>query len=208
MVFKISNANYKIDSQEILKNLNLVLKKENHLLIIGPSGSGKTTLIYLLAGLLRLSSGQISFEDNNYSSLSNSDLDKLRATNFGFIFQRFHLINSLNVEQNISLTQNEPNSLYVNQLIDDLGLSDKTKKMISELSVGESQRVAIARGIANKPKIIFADEPTSSLDDLNANNVMKIIFSQAKKTNSTVIVSTHDKRIKKYFSNILEMKNE
>ena len=208
MVFKISNANYKIDSQEILKNLNLVLKKENHLLIIGPSGSGKTTLIYLLAGLLRLSSGQISFEDNNYSSLSNSDLDKLRATNFGFIFQRFHLINSLNVEQNISLTQNEPNSLYVNQLIDDLGLSDKTKKMISELSVGESQRVAIARGIANKPKIIFADEPTSSLDDLNANNVMKIIFSQAKKTSSTVIVSTHDKRIKKYFSNILEMKNE
>ena len=186
----------------------MVLKKENHLLIIGPSGSGKTTLIYLLAGLLRLSSGQISFEDNNYSSLSNSDLDKLRATNFGFIFQRFHLINSLNVEQNISLTQNEPNSLYVNQLIDDLGLSDKTKKMISELSVGESQRVAIARGIANKPKIIFADEPTSSLDDLNANNVMKIIFSQAKKTNSTVIVSTHDKRIKKYFSNILEMKNE
>ena len=208
MVFKISNANYKIDSQEILKNLNLVLKKENHLLIIGPSGSGKTTLIYLLAGLLRLSSGQISFEDNNYSSLSNSDLDKLRANNFGFIFQRFHLINSLNVQQNISLTQNKPNSLYVNQLIDDLGLSDKTKKMISELSVGESQRVAIARGIANKPKIIFADEPTSSLDDLNANNVMKIIFSQAKKTNSTVIVSTHDKRIKKYFSNILEMKNE
>ena len=208
MVFKISNANYKIDSQEILKNLNLVLKKENHLLIIGPSGSGKTTLIYLLAGLLRLSSGQISFEDNNYSSLSNSDLDKLRANNFGFIFQRFHLINSLNVEQNISLTQNKPNLLYINQLIDDLGLSNKTKKMISELSVGESQRVAIARGIANKPKIIFADEPTSSLDDLNANNVMKIIFSQAKKTNSTVIVSTHDKRIKKYFSNILEMKNE
>ena len=149
--------------------------------------------------MLRLSSGEISFEDNNYSSLSNSDLDKLRATNFGFIFQRFHLINSLNVQQNISLTQNKPNSLYVNQLIDDLGLSDKTKKMISELSVGESQRVAIARGIANKPKIIFADEPTSSLDDLNANNVMKIIFSQAKKTNSTVIVSTHDKRIKKFF---------
>ena len=208
MVFKISNAKYKIDSQEILKNLNLVLKKENHLLIIGPSGSGKTTLIYLLAGLLRLSSGEISFEDNNYSSLSNSDLDKLRAKNFGFIFQRFHLINSLNVEQNISLTQNKPNSLYIDQLINDLGLSDKTKKMISELSVGESQRVAIARGIANKPKIIFADEPTSSLDDLNANNVMKIIFSQAKKTNATVIVSTHDKRIKNYFSNILEMKNE
>ena len=106
------------------------------------------------------------------------------------------------------LAQNKSNLLYVNNLIDDLGLSDKTNKMISDLSVGESQRVAIARGIANKPKIIFADEPTSSLDDLNANNVMKIIFSQAKKTNSTVIVSTHDKRIKKYFSNILEMKNE
>ena len=208
MVFKISNAEYKVDNQKILNKLNLHIKKDGHLLIIGPSGSGKTTLIYLLAGLLRLSTGEISFEDNNYSSLSNSDLDKLRATNFGFIFQRFHLINSLNVEQNISLTQNKPNSLYVNQLIDDLGLSDKTKKMISELSVGESQRVAIARGIANKPKIIFADEPTSSLDDLNANNVMKIIFSQAKKTYSTVIVSTNDKRIKKYFSNILEMKNE
>ena len=208
MVFKISNAEYKVDNQKILNKLNLHIKKDGHLLIIGPSGSGKTALIYLLAGLLRLSTGEISFEDNNYSLLSNSDLDKLRAINFGFIFQKFHLINHLNVKQNILLAQNKSNLLYVNNLIDDLGLSDKTNKMISELSVGESQRVAIARGIANKPKIIFADEPTSSLDDLNANNVMEIIFSQAKKTNSTVIVSTHDKRIKKYFSNILEMKNE
>ena len=82
MVFKIPNAEYKVDNQKILNKLNLHIKKDGHLLIIGPSGSGKTTLIYLLAGLLRLSTGEISFEDNNYSLLSTSDLDKLRAINF------------------------------------------------------------------------------------------------------------------------------
>ena len=93
----------------------------------------------------------------------------------------------------------------MNELISELALSGKNKQIAKNLSVGESQRVAIARGIANKPKVIFVDEPTSALDEVNAKKVIELILRQSKKTNATLIVSTHDKRIKKYFSDILEI---
>ena len=174
-------------------------------MILGPSGSGKTTLINLMAGLLKPSSGEIIFENKNYSLLTEHEVDELRSKNFGVIFQKIHLIKHLNIEQNILLAKKKNHSLNTNKLINELALSGKNKQMAQNLSVGESQRVAIARGIANKPKVIFADEPTSALDELNAKKVIELILRQSKKTNATLIVSTHDKRIKKYFSDILEI---
>ena len=205
MLFQIKNLEYKLKNKPILKKKNFTIKKNNHFLILGPSGSGKTTLINLMAGLLKPSSGEIIFENKNYSLLTEHEVDELRSKNFGVIFQKIHLIKHLNIEQNILLAKKKDHFLNTNKLINELALSGKNKQMAQNLSVGESQRVAIARGIANKPKVIFADEPTSALDELNAKKVIELILRQSKKTNATLIVSTHDKRIKKYFSDILEI---
>ena len=205
MLFKIKNLEYQILNKKILSNLNFNIEEGKHLLILGSSGSGKTSLLNLMSGLLKPTKGEIIFEDYKYSLLLEEEIDKIRATNFGFIFQKLHLIGHLNVKQNIELIKNKTDSEKVEKLIRELGLSKKSQQMVSELSVGEAQRVAIARGLANSPKVIFADEPTSSLDDYNTKKVIELILDQTKITKSTLIVSTHDKRIKKYFSKITEM---
>ena len=205
MLFQISNLEYKLKQRSILSNQNINIENGKHLLILGPSGCGKTTLVNLMAGLLRPSNGEIIFEDNKFSNLSEKEIDTIRAKNFGFIFQKLHLLGHLNIEQNIALAQSKPEPLKIKKLINDLGLTSKSKQMAHDLSTGEAQRVAIARGVANNPKVIFADEPTSALDDINTKKVMSLIISQTKKNDSTLIVSTHDERIKKYFSSVIEI---
>jgi len=205
MHFKIENLKFKYDNQIVFDNQNFTINRGQKLLIHGPSGCGKTTLINLMSGLLQSQFGKIIFENEDLFELSENQLDKLRAKNFGFVFQRLYLINYLNVEQNIQLANISSNSSDMNSLIEELGLLDKRKSKIRELSVGEAQRVAIARAIVSKPKVIFADEPTSALDNNNSEKVMKLLFTQAEKNNTTLIVSSHDSRIKKKFSNFLEL---
>ena len=205
MHFKIENLEFKYDDQIVFDNQNFIIDRGQKLLIHGPSGCGKTTLINLMSGLLKSQFGKIIFENEDLFELSENKLDELRAKNFGFVFQRLYLINYLNVEQNIQLANVSSNSSNMNSLIEELGLLDKRKSKIRELSVGEAQRVAIARAIVSKPKVIFADEPTSALDDNNSEKVMKLLFTQAEKNNTTLIVSSHDYRIKKKFSNFLEL---
>ena len=205
MLFDIKNIEFKVDDKVILAKQNFSLTKKNHLLVIGSSGSGKTTLINLMAGLLKPSSGDISFENKYYSSMSENEIDSLRAHNFGFIFQKLHLIGHLNVEQNISIARNNLNISKIDKFIDNLGLTKLKKQKAKYLSFGEAQRVAIARGLANNPKVIFADEPTSALDDKNVENVINLIFAQANHNKSTLIVSTHDSRIQKFFKNTLKV---
>lgn len=204
-MFTIKNLKLSLDGRDIVSAPSLEITKGNHLLLLGASGCGKTTLMNVLAGLLRASSGEVSFEGKNYASLSDSDLDRLRAENFGFVFQKLHLIGHLSVAQNIALAQTKPDSARVQTLINDLGLSGKEAQKACDLSVGEAQRVAIARAVANNPKVIFADEPTSALDDANAAKVMDLIFTQATKNGATVIAATHDARIKDRFETVLEM---
>ena len=205
MHFKIENLKFEYDNQIVFDNQNFTINRGQKLLIYGPSGCGKTTLINLMSGLLQSQFGKIIYESKNLFELSQNQLDKLRARNFGFVFQRLYLINYLNVEQNIQLANISSNCSDMNLLIEELGLLDKRKSKIIELSVGEAQRVAIARAIVSKPKVIFADEPTSALDDNNSEKVMKLLFAQAEKNNTTLIVSSHDSRIKKKFSNSLEL---
>ena len=181
MHFKIENLKFKYDNQIVFDNQNFTINRGQKLLIHGPSGCGKTTLINLMSGLLQSQFGKIIFENEDLFELSENQLDKLRAKNFGFVFQRLYLINYLNVEQNIQLANISSNSSDMNSLIEELGLLDKRKSKIRELSVGEAQRVAIARAIVSKPKVIFADEPTSALDDNNSEKVMKLLFAQAEK---------------------------
>jgi len=205
MLFDIKNIKYKSGNALILDDLSLKVSEEQNLLILGPSGSGKTTIINLMSGLLKPSSGDINYKNTNYSELTELKLDQLRSENFGFIFQKLHLIDHLNVEQNIAIARNNKNSLEINNLLKSLGLENFNKMIVKNLSFGESQRVAVARGVVNNPKVIFADEPTSGLDDRNSKLVIKLIFDQAKKYRSTLIVSSHDQRIKKHFSKILEI---
>ena len=204
MIFEIKNLQYSISGKVILKEMNLKLDNSNHLLIQGPSGSGKTTLLNLMSGLLKPDSGDILFKNKNLSNLEENEVDLIRSENFGFIFQKLHLIGHLNIKQNINLVRKKK-SQNADNILESLGLLNKDKQLAKYLSFGEAQRVAIARGIANNPKVIFADEPTSSLDDSNTRNVMNLIFNQAKRMGSTLIVCSHDNRINKYFKNFIKL---
>ncbi len=206
MFFLVKNLEFVIANNIILDKLNFSIDNGSHVIISGPSGSGKSTLINLMSGLYRPTSGHISFESNDYSKLKDKDIDKIRAKNFGLIFQRLHLIKHLTVEQNILLGFNKVKLPNIEKLIEDIGLTGKKKQLAKDLSFGESQRVAIARGVINNPKIIFADEPTSSLDDTNTTRILELISAQAKKNKSSIVISTHDERVKKFFKNILEIK--
>ena len=204
MIFEIKNLKYSISEKLILENINFKLEEKNHLLVLGPSGCGKTTLLNLMSGLLKPDTGDILFKTKNFSKLKESETDKIRSENFGFIFQKLHLIGHLNVRQNINLVRKKK-SKDIDSILEPLGLLNKDKHLAKNLSFGEAQRVAIARGIANNPKVVFADEPTSSLDDSNTKIVMNLIFTQASRIGSTLIVCSHDYRIKKYFKKFLEL---
>ena len=204
MIFEIKNLQYSISGKVILKEINLKLDNSNHLLIQGPSGCGKTTLLNLMSGLLKPDSGDILFKNKNLSNLEENEVDLIRSENFGFIFQKLHLIGHLNIKQNINLVRKKK-SQSADNILESLGLLNKDKQLAKYLSFGEAQRVAIARGIANNPNVIFADEPTSSLDDSNTRNVMNLIFNQAKRMGSTLIVCSHDNRINKYFKNFIKL---
>ena len=206
MFLRVKNLEFKVANKTILNKQNFSVSKSKHLIISGSSGSGKTTLMNLMSGLLKPTSGFVSFEENDFSKLTEENIDQIRSKNFGFIFQRLHLIKHLTVEQNILLGLNKDQSPNIDELLDDIGLKNKHTQLAKNLSFGESQRVAIARGIINSPKVIFADEPTSSLDDRNTKKVLELIFSQAKKNNSTIIISSHDERVKKFFKKPQEIK--
>ena len=138
------------------------------MLILGPSGSGKTTLLCLLAALQKPTSGIIKYDDIDINQLKPFEMDKFRGQNLGIIFQNYHLINSLNVYQNIAIASKiTPKKVDHNQIIDhleQLGLKDKAKQKTSTLSIGQAQRLAVIRSLINNPKWILCDEPTSALD--------------------------------------------
>ncbi len=204
-MFNLQSIRHKyIHGRNILPN-SLLIERGEHLLLLGSSGCGKTTLMNIMATLLPLESGEVTFEDNSYSDLSQEQKDVMRAENFGFIFQRHHLIGHLNVAQNIAVAQSKRDDAHIKMLIKNIGLAGHEKQKARDLSVGEAQRVAIARALANKPKVIFADEPTSALDDRNTEHIIDLIFNQAQETGATIIAATHDERIKSRFKNILEM---
>ena len=206
-----SNISYKIKDEAIIDNISFNLKSEDHLLIVGPSGSGKTTLLCLLAGLTKPTSGEVKYEETNIYELKPEDRDQFRCQNLGIIFQNFHLIKSLNVYQNIALASqmsgNEINQKQINHYLKELGLEEKAKQKTSTLSVGQSQRLAVIRSFINKPRWILCDEPTSALDDENTDQLLILLKSEAKKNKSSLIIVTHDKRVKAYFKNdnILEL---
>ena len=205
-ILQIKSLEYEVNNQKIIKGNSFNINHKDHQLILGDSGSGKTTLLNLMSGLLKPSKGEILFEGVKYSTLNEKDLDSLRAENFGFIFQKLNLIDYLSIKQNLALVKDKLNSYDIDKIISELCLSGKSNQEVKNLSFGEAQRVAIARAVINNPKVIFADEPTSALDDSNTEIVMKLIFECVNKNNSTLVVCTHDDRVKKFFSNAMVIK--
>ena len=179
---------------------DLEIGKGEHALLLGDSGSGKTTLLHLLGGLLRGYSGSIQLDGSELASLSEQDLDHLRGKKIGFVFQRNHLISALTVKQNLVLAPYlaglAVKPTRVDELLSHLSLSDQQNRSVLEISQGQAQRVAIARAVLNKPSVILADEPTSALDDKNCERVINLLLQVADENNTTLIVATHDQRLK------------
>ncbi|MCU9814917.1 ABC transporter ATP-binding protein [Paraclostridium sp. AKS73] len=186
---------------EALKNINISVEKGKFITIIGPSGSGKSTLLNCIARLDSITSGEVILDGEDISKLSDDKLSKIRREEFGFIFQSFNLIPVINVYDNIvlpvSVDGKKEDKDYINTLIKKLGISSQINKFPNELSGGQQQRVAIARALANKPSIIFADEPTGNLDSKTSKEVMDMLCMSVKEFNQTLVMITHDEKIAK-----------
>ncbi len=184
-------------------------QKGEQMLVLGQSGCGKTTLLQLIGGMLSVQKGSISIENTSINQLKNSQLDKFRGKNIGFVFQQHHFISALNVEENLLLTQQlagvKTDKNAIKNLLTQLNLSHKLKEKPTSLSQGEQQRVAIARALVHQPTVILADEPTSALDDINCNEVINLLKAQAKINNTTLLIVTHDARLKSHFEKTLHL---
>ena len=187
---------------------DLDISQGDHFLILGRSGSGKTSFLNLLGGLLSPSSGQIKINNENIVLLSSNELDKFRGLNIGFIFQSPHFIKSLNINDNLMLSQyllGNRDQNHIDTLLEKVELLNRKKDPIHVLSEGEKQRISIVRALINKPKIILADEPTSALDDYSCNIVINLLKNLSKENNSVLIIVTHDKRLKDKFKQFIDL---
>lgn len=190
---------------EVLRGVDLSVRKGDKILIQGPSGSGKTTLLMLLSLLDKPDDGQIFYKEGTISFEDERRLSFLRNEKFGFIFQFYNLIRELNAFENVMLPLLIRGESFkktrerAKRILEMVGLGDKVYSFPSEMSGGEEQRVAIARAIVGEPEIIFADEPTGSLDEKNALKVMYILFDLVDKNNVSLIMVSHNPLWTKYF---------
>ena len=182
-----------------LKATDIEIKKGEFTAIIGPSGSGKSTLLHLLAGLDKPSGGHVYINSEDIYAMSEKELSRFRRRNIGFIFQFFNLIPILSVEENIKLPllmdRQKVDENYINELMEILDIKNRKTHLPGEISGGQQQRVSIARALANKPSIIFADEPTGNLDSKNSKEVLELLTMSIKKFNQTLVMITHDPQV-------------
>lgn len=205
-MIKVSNLSFRYSSRAEISFPDFEVSKGEHFLLLGNSGSGKTTLLYLLAGLLRHYAGSIKIDGTCIDTLNERAIDRFRGQKMGFVFQRSHLISSLTVEQNLMmpgyLSRISVDQRRIGEILANLGIQELRKSKVTELSQGQAQRVAIARAVMIKPPLILADEPTSSLDDTNCNSVISLLMDVARQNHATLLIATHDQRLK----NIVERK--
>lgn len=202
---KTSNLSYAYDDGKELRFPDIDLSPGDHLLVIGPSGVGKTTFLYLMAGLLPPLEGTVSIDGTELNAMSRHEIDQFRGEHIGLIFQRYHFVHSLNVSDNLKLRQSYPKNAVdesrKQKLAKRLGLSEHLHKNVTALSQGQQQRLSIALGLIHKPKIIFADEPTSNLDDVNCSKVIDLLKEEARISESSLLIITHDLRVMSHFQN-------
>lgn len=191
----------------------LKVSSGEQMLLVGPSGSGKTTLLHMIAGLLSPTSGMVKCDEIEINQLTLKECDQWRAQNVGYIFQKLNLLNGLTVGENISIAarfagRKDKTQILkdVKELLDLVGLADKLYMKPNRLSVGEQQRVAVARAVIHKPKLILADEPTASLDQENASIILELLKKLCSENNSKLLLSTHDPIVMGKFGHCYEMR--
>ena len=175
--------------------------------IMGPSGSGKSTLMHCMAGLDSLTSGDVLIGDTTLGTLNERDLTLLRRDNVGFVFQAFNLVPTLSALENITLPMDlagvAPDQAWLNQVIETVGLADRTSHRPNELSGGQQQRVAVSRALATRPKIIFADEPTGNLDSVTGNEILSFMRRAVDEFGQTIVMVTHDPNAASYADRVI-----
>ena len=188
---------------------DLTLARGRELLLLGASGTGKTTLLHLVAGMRTPTRGSVTLAGQPFSALGTAERDRSRGRNMGIVFQTAHFVRSLTVRENLALARAlagcEPDDGVVVGLLSDLGLGHKVDARVDALSVGEQQRVSIARAVVHGPGLILADEPTSALDDANTDAVLELLRTQAERTGAALLIVTHDQRLKDRMADRVEL---
>ena len=179
-----------------LDDVNLTVQKGESLAVVGASGSGKSTLLHVMGGVDTVTNGKVIVDDQDITTLKDEEMSVFRRRKIGSVFQSYHLIPVLTVEENIQmpilLDHKKPDREYIDHIIEMLGLKDRRKHLPNQLSGGQQQRAAIARALANRPSLILADEPTGALDSTNGNEVMALLQDSVKKLNQTLVLITHN----------------
>ena len=192
---------YKAGNNHInaVDHTSICVERGDFVTIVGKSGSGKSTLLHLIGGLDYPTSGEVWIDNECITNMNEEDLSAFRRRKIGFIFQAFNLVPSLNVWENIilpiGLDDRKPDMVYLKEIIELLGLSEKLNNLPNTLSGGQQQRVAIARALATKPAIVLADEPTGNLDSKNSQEIMNLLRLSNEKYHQTLIIITHDEEI-------------
>jgi putative ABC transport system ATP-binding protein len=192
------------------------IAKGERVFLYGPSGSGKTTFLEILAGILKAQSGKVEILGKDLAAFSNEQRDQFRAEHLGYVFQSFNLIPYLSVQENIELPmqlsaarrariQNEDGQKIILQMCERLGIAGFLKKRVTELSIGQQQRVAVARALYGRPDLILADEPTSSLDMDHRERFLQLMFELSEKHGTTVLFVSHDRSVQHLFSRALSL---
>ena len=209
MILASENLFFNYDDKAKFSYPDFKLKEKETLLVLGKSGVGKTTLLHLLAGFIEPKQGSIELLSKSFSSLNQRKRDSERGKSIGIIFQKPHLINALSSHDNVVIAAKASSSIiekaYIDSLFSELNISEQQHKYPNTLSVGEEQRVNIARALANKPKLLLADEPTSALDDENCDAVIELLLKAAEINESALVIVTHDNRLKEKIKNHIEL---
>ena len=209
VVIRLDGITYQYPQGESLRFADLDIPAGQHTLILGDSGSGKTTLLHILSGLLRPKEGVVQIDGQDIYGLTARKLDTFRGQRIGLVFQEAHLVKSLTVKENLQIAQGFSGASVDHDRIEEvlalLHLDHKANSYPGKLSRGQMQRAAIARAVINRPAILVADEPTASLDDRNTDSVLNLLLAQAEQQGATLLIATHDKRVKTRIEHIYQV---
>lgn len=207
---------YKVYSQGTdkvyaLNNLSLEIERGEFVVILGPSGSGKSTLLHILGGLDNPTEGEVVVDGVNIAGYSDDELAKYRRSDVGFVFQAFNLLPSLtaieNIEMPLLIDGQTMDQEYMDEVMECLEIKELQKRLPSQMSGGQQQRIAIARALSNKPKMVLADEPTGNLDSEISDKVLKLLKETCKKYGQTLIMITHNEEIAKQADRVIRIKD-
>lgn len=211
MALQIQNLKFSYGSTAVLDIPEFNVADSEIVFLYGPSGSGKSTLLELMAGVLQVQAGELNVLGESFAKKNSSQLDHFRAEHIGYIFQSFNLIPYLSVTENLVLpfmfSEKKFDQQRFDKLVDELGLRSFLSRPVTELSVGQQQRVAAARALLKKPKIILADEPTSALDYDRREKFLELLFQCCREDKTTVIFVSHDRTIEKLFDRAISLQS-